>query len=83
MPISNFKKKVKMQNTTLTNGIEIGAPVHFNAPTSGYGRSKVFSRMTRTKGVTPDVGAALKVEKTWQRRLRRLGARRAKQLLVK
>ena len=72
-----------MQTETLNNGIEIGAPVHFNAPTSGYGRSKFFSRMARAKGLTPDVGAALRAEKSWQRRLRRLGARRAKQLLVK
>lgn len=71
-----------MQNTTLTNGIEIGAPVHFNTPVSGYGRSKVFSCMARAKGGTPDVGTALKAEKTWQRRLRRLGARRAKRLLA-
>lgn len=71
-----------MQTETLNNGIEIGAPVHFNTPVSGYGRSKVFSRMARAKGVMPDVGAALKAERTWQRRLRRLGARRAKRLLA-
>ena len=53
-----------MQTETLNNGIEIGAPVHFNTPVSGYGRSKVFSRMARAKGVTPDVGTALKAEKT-------------------
>ena len=71
-----------MLNESLNNGIQIDAPVHFNAPTSGYGHSKFFSRMARAKGLTPDVGAALKAEKTWQRRLRRLGARRAKRLLA-
>ncbi len=70
-----------MQNESLNNGIQIGAPVHFNGPASGDGRSKVFSHMARAKGLTPDVGAALKTEKTWQRRLRRLGARCAKRLL--
>ena len=71
-----------MQTETLNNGIEIGAPVHFNTPVSGYGRSKVFSRMARAKGVMPDLGAALKAESTSQRRHRRLAARRAKRLLA-
>ena len=72
-----------MQNEMLNNGIQIGAPVHFNAPTSGYGHSEAYRHMVRAKGLPQDEVAALKSEKMWQRRLRQLGARRAKQLLAK
>lgn len=44
---------------------------------SGRGRSEVFRRLAKAKGLTVDVEDALKAEKVWLRNVRRFGARRA------
>ena len=48
-----------------------------SAGVSGRGRSEVFRRLAKAKGLAVDVEDALKAEKVWHRNLRRFGARRA------
>lgn len=49
----------------------------FSSGMSGRGRSEVFRRLAKAKGLAVDVEDALKAEKVWHRNLRRFGARRA------
>ena len=62
------------------SGYRLGEVIPVGSSSSGMagrGRSEVFRRLAKAKGLAVDVEDALKAEKVWHRNLRRFGARRA------
>lgn len=58
-----------------------GESISIHLPVSGRGHSEIYRRAARAAGLTDKAIAAVELKadgKAWQRRLRRLGARRAK-----